>query len=109
MARHGIDPREYQQKRYEISKDLLTSYYTSISIERLIDDKQRDSVIFNCIQLADMLMNDLGYVAQASASASSSTKTNSVPNPKTNTSAKGDEKSIHNLTELLKKNEDDDE
>lgn len=91
MARHGIDPAEYQQKRYEISKDLLSSYYASISIERLIDDKQRDSVIFNCIQLADMLMSDLGYVAQS----------------KINTNAKGNERSIHNLSDFLKKNKDE--
>jgi hypothetical protein len=85
-TRHGIDPQHFQQKRYEIAKELLASIYTGMSIEALIEAKQRDSVIFNCIQLSDMLMSELGYVSQM----------------------KMGDKTVHNLAEILKNNSEDD-
>jgi hypothetical protein len=86
-AIYGIDSQQFQQKRYEIAKGVLASVYTSISIEALIEAKQRDSVIFNCIQISDMLMSELGYYPLHKKS----------------------DKTVHNLSELLHSGKDSDD
>ncbi len=98
MDQFEIDPSEYMQKRYEIAKEIIASYYTGISTEKLIEAKQRDSVIFNCIQIADMLLTELGYTTE------SEEEEIEVPVKKGPA-----EKSVHKLSELLKKNGDEDE
>jgi HEPN domain-containing protein len=79
-ARTPIDPQEYEQKRYEIAKDILASTYAGVKAEDLIEAKQRESLIFNCIQIGDMLLKELGYFAQEENA----------------------EMSIHNLSTILK-------
>jgi len=99
MELHRIDSDEYQQKRYEISKEMLAAIYNRMSIEDLIEAKQRDSIIFNCIQIADMLLGDLGYAPQSQVQTSTQTPARSGSG----------EKSVHKLADLLKNTKDDDE
>jgi hypothetical protein len=60
-----IPPSEYQQKRYETARDIIASVATADKISTIAEDKQRDSLIFNCILLADALLEELGYYTAA--------------------------------------------
>ena len=53
-----ISPEEYSQKRYEITKELLAASLHSIDIHES-DPKTRDSMIFNCIQIAESALAEL--------------------------------------------------
>jgi hypothetical protein len=81
-----VDPLEYQKKRYEISKDILASNFSNGGVQEMTEIKQREAAIFNCVQLADMLLLELGYVQYK----------------------KGDG-SIHNLAQILKNDKGDEE
>jgi hypothetical protein len=58
---HEITSKEFQQKRYEISKDILASVLTAEALEKGVDIKRRVNLIFNCILVANTLMGELGY------------------------------------------------
>ena len=78
-----ISQQEYHQKRYEISKEVLSGVITQEKLDSLGEVKQQESLIFNCINLADVLMKELGYFYKDAS------------NP--------DETSVRNLNDLLKK------
>jgi hypothetical protein len=76
-----VTDKEYFQKRYEISKNILSSVLTHEKLETLTEVKQQTSMIFNCISLADVLLKELGYFYKSNA-------------PK-------DETSMHKLSDIL--------
>lgn len=88
-----ISSQEFLQKRYEIAKDILASAVTASEIQNG-DSKLRSSMIFNCIQMADSLLEEL-YLSPFG------------PN-ETNEEvlAKNSEKSIHKIADILKNSED---
>lgn len=60
---HQISHKEYQQKRFEAAKDLLCSAINQVEKFNAIgEDKQLQSLVSNCIFLADTLISELGFV-----------------------------------------------
>lgn len=59
-----ISSEEYQQKRYEICKDMLSSILTIEYLEKGHDSKRRVNLIFNCMTMANNLMEELGYYSR---------------------------------------------
>ena len=58
-----ITPAEYQQKRYEIARDILSNAIAKSELQN--GDgiaKLNESFIFNSIQVADNLLAELKYV-----------------------------------------------
>lgn len=62
--KHEISSKEFQEKRYQISKDILASVLTAEALEKGVDIKRRVNLIFNCILVANTLMDELGYYIQ---------------------------------------------
>ena len=62
--RFELSAKEYQQKRYEISKDILASVLSVDYLEKGVEFKRRINLIFNCMQVANNLMDELGYHVQ---------------------------------------------
>ncbi|MBY0413642.1 MAG: hypothetical protein K2Q18_05735 [Bdellovibrionales bacterium] len=56
-----ISAQEYQEKKYQISKDILASVLTHEYLEKGVEFKRRVNLIFNCILVANNLMDELGY------------------------------------------------
>lgn len=56
-----LTPQAFQEKRYEISKDILSSVLTVDYLEKGVEFKRRLNLIFNCILVANNLMDELGY------------------------------------------------
>lgn len=52
----------YQQKRYEVAKDILASVMNRESLDA--DPKQRENILYHCVQLADGLMEEIGYFTE---------------------------------------------
>jgi uncharacterized cysteine cluster protein YcgN (CxxCxxCC family) len=59
-----LTPVEYQEKRYETAKSLLAASIDSQLTEGM-EEKQRESLIFNCIQLTELFMQEIGYFPKA--------------------------------------------
>lgn len=58
----------FHEKRYEITKEILTSLVTTVDLETIKHKKQRETMVFYSLQLADDLMNGLNYgVAQGNS------------------------------------------
>lgn len=63
--RISITPKDYQDKRFEASKELLASALNKLdNFNAIGDDKRLESMVSNCIFLADTLLNELGYVSR---------------------------------------------
>lgn len=57
-----VSDKEYFEKRYECAKEILAGAISHEKIEQMGDSSvQRQAIVFNCITLADMLMEELGY------------------------------------------------
>ncbi len=57
-----LAPKDYQQKRYEAAKDLLAAALPRLEQFNAIgDDRQLESIVANCVFLADHLLGELGY------------------------------------------------
>lgn len=78
-----VTPQDYLQKRYEVAKDVLSGVITQEKLDSFSEAKQQESLIFNCISLADTLLKELGYFY------------------KTNNAQAQDETSVRNLSELM--------
>lgn len=83
-TRIKLPKQEYRQKRYEVSKSTMASVISKEGIEFATDSKQRESFIFNCVLLADSLLEELGYFEEGSPE-----------------SAHGEETSIKRLSDIL--------
>lgn len=60
-----VSLKEYQDKRFEASKELLASALHKLdNFNAIGDDKRLESIVSNCVFLADSLLNELGYVAK---------------------------------------------
>lgn len=58
----AITPKEYQEKRFEAAVALLGSTIGNLGKFNAIgEDKNLDSLVHNCIYLADTLVKELGY------------------------------------------------
>ncbi len=61
VEKFELTPEQYQEKKYEISKDILASVLTVEYLENGVEFKRRANLIFNCILVANNLMEELGY------------------------------------------------
>lgn len=58
----------YHEKRYEITREILTSLVSTIDLDTIKAKKQRETMVFYSLQLADDLMNGLDYdIAQGNS------------------------------------------
>lgn len=56
----------YHEKRYEITKEILTALVGTVDLDIIKAKKQRETMVFYSLQLADDLMQGLNYtVSQA--------------------------------------------
>lgn len=62
-----IGDKEYYEKRYEVSKEILAGAITHEKIDTMGDTIQRQSLVFNCIAIADILLEELGYTRKMSS------------------------------------------
>ena len=60
-----ISLKEYREKRFEITRDLMISILTFDQVDRIHDNKQRQSIVFLCMQFADTLLTEMGYFPQS--------------------------------------------
>lgn len=56
-----IPEKEFEEKRFTAAKDILAGALTHEKIEAMGDSIQRQAVVFNCISIADTLLEELGY------------------------------------------------
>ncbi len=60
---------EYQQKRFELVKDLVAAVCSKESLDLFNELKQRESIVYNCMLMADTILKEMGYrVVQDSTS-----------------------------------------
>jgi hypothetical protein len=59
-----LSAKDYQEKKYEISKEILASVLSVDYLEKGVEFKRRINLIFNCILVANNLMDELGYYVQ---------------------------------------------
>jgi hypothetical protein len=59
-----LSAKAYQEKKYEVSKEILASVLTVEYLEKGVEFKRRVNLIFNCILVANNLMDELGYYVQ---------------------------------------------
>ena len=60
-----ISLKEYREKRFQITRDLMISILSFDKVDSIQEDKQRRSVVFLCMQFADTLLNEMGYIPQS--------------------------------------------
>ncbi len=68
-----LTKEQYNQKKYEISKDILASVLTVEYLENGVEFKRRDNLIFNCLLVTKNLMDELGYTLQGAKTDEGST------------------------------------
>ena len=56
-----IKEKEYLDKKFEASKEILTVLLSQHSTDYIIDRKKRGSLIFHTCAIADDLLQELGY------------------------------------------------
>lgn len=63
MAKYRLEvsDKEFFEKRYECAKEILAGAITHEKIDTMGDSIQRQALVFNCISIADLLMEELGY------------------------------------------------
>jgi len=54
----------FQKMRFEAAKDILASIITSEQLNKMTEQKQRESIAYMCIQMADALMSALDFQAR---------------------------------------------
>ena len=60
-----ISIKEYREKRFNITRDLMISILTYEKVDKIHDNKQRQSIVFLCMQFADTLLTEMGYIPQS--------------------------------------------
>lgn len=60
-----ISLKEYREKRFNITRDLMISLLTFEKVDKIHDNKQRQSIVFLCMQFADTLLTEMGYIPQS--------------------------------------------
>jgi hypothetical protein len=86
LIKTSISAQEYQEKRYEVAKAIISSVMTAADLQSG-ESKQRTSIIFNSLQVADSLLEELYTKSFARGG--------------------GDEPSVHNLSDILKNAKDE--
>lgn len=56
-----ISEKDYQEKLFEVAKTLLPSMVDKQTEAYLVDRKKRGSLVFNCVAVAQHLLEELGY------------------------------------------------
>lgn len=83
-------PDQYNQMRFEASKDILASVLSTELLNKMVEQKQRESLAYMCIQMGDALLSALNFHPR------------DIPKDGT----------VHDITQLMqqlsKKNSDDD-
>lgn len=60
-----ISLKDYREKRFNITRDLMISILTFDKVDKIHDNKQRQSIVFTCMQYADTLLTEMGYIPQS--------------------------------------------
>ena len=60
-----ISLKEYREKRFNITRDLMINILTYDRVDKIHDNKQRQSIVFLCMQFADTLLTEMGYIPQS--------------------------------------------
>lgn len=56
-----ISAEDYQEKLFDVAKTLLPSMVDKQTESYLVDRKKRGSLVFNCVAVAQHLLEELGY------------------------------------------------
>jgi cell division ATPase FtsA len=87
----SLSKAEYQEKRFRASMEILASIITAEKINSMHEQKQRESMAYSCVQMADALLSCLNYF------------------PKSDTVDGSEIRSISSLLDSLKNSKGDDD
>ena len=57
-----VSTKEFEKLRYDTTLSIISGVVTLEKLDSMEEHKQRQALIYNCLLLADAMLDELGYV-----------------------------------------------